>query len=88
MRRNPLRWPLATQILIGLLVGAVAGLITHVPAGLGVLEAVFVTLLTPEVPKSELLAALLVYRVVHYLIPLAQATVLYVLFELRLKRGR
>jgi glycosyltransferase 2 family protein len=73
-------------VLAVLLVSAVAGLITHVPAGLGVLEAVFVTLLTPEIPKSELLAALLVYRVVHYLIPLAQATVLYVLFEMHLKR--
>ncbi|MBX3620972.1 MAG: UPF0104 family protein [Rhizobacter sp.] len=75
-------------VLAVLLVSAVAGLITHVPAGLGVLEAVFVTLLMPAVPKSELLAALLVYRAVHYLIPLAQATVLYVWFELRLKKRK
>lgn len=33
MRRNPLRWPLATQILVGLLVGAVAGLITEAMIG-------------------------------------------------------
>lgn len=73
-------------VLAVLLVSAVAGLITHVPAGIGVLEAVFVTLLVPAVPKSELLAALLVYRAVHYLIPLAQATVLYGLFEWRVKK--
>jgi glycosyltransferase 2 family protein len=75
-------------VLAVLLVSAVAGLITHVPAGIGVLEAVFVTLLVPQVPQSELLAALLVYRAVHYLIPLAQATVAYVLFELWVKRRR
>ncbi|HEX3141792.1 MAG TPA: lysylphosphatidylglycerol synthase domain-containing protein [Rhizobacter sp.] len=73
-------------VLAVLLVAAVAGVITHVPAGLGVLEAVFITLLTPQVPYSELVAALLVYRVVHFLIPLAQATVLYALFEMWLKR--
>ncbi len=73
------------SVLAVLLVSSVAGLITHVPAGLGVLEAVFVALLAPQMPKSELLAALLVYRAVHYLIPLTQATLLYVLFEMRLK---
>jgi len=73
-------------VLAVLLVSAVAGLITHVPAGIGVLEAVFVTLLADQVGKSELLAALLVYRAVHYLIPLAQATVLYILFELKVKK--
>jgi uncharacterized membrane protein YbhN (UPF0104 family) len=73
-------------VLAALMAAAVAGVITHVPAGLGVLEAVFITLLTPQIPKSELLAALLVYRAVHYLIPLALATVLFVGFEMRLRR--
>src|SRR6059036_1001271 len=38
-----------------LLAAALAGVITHVPAGLGVLEAVFVALLSHQLPKSELL---------------------------------
>jgi uncharacterized membrane protein YbhN (UPF0104 family) len=76
------------SVLAALLVAAVAGVITHVPGGLGVLEAVFVALLAPEVPKSELLASLLVFRAVHYLIPLAQATLLYAIFELRVKSPR
>lgn len=33
MRRNPLRWPLATQILVGLLVGAIAGLVVEAMVG-------------------------------------------------------
>jgi uncharacterized membrane protein YbhN (UPF0104 family) len=69
-----------------LMAGAVAGVITHVPAGLGVLEAVFVALLGSQVPKEDLLAALLTYRALYYLAPLLVATLLYVLFEARLKR--
>src|SRR6185503_18418457 len=33
MKLNPLRWPLATQIIAGLALGAVAGLITEAVAG-------------------------------------------------------
>lgn len=68
-----------------LLVAAIAGVITHVPAGLGVLEVVFVALLSPRLPASELLAALLAYRAIYYLVPLALATVVYLLVEARLK---
>lgn len=70
-----------------LLVAAVAGVITHVPAGLGVLEAVFVVLLSHQLPKHELLAALLVYRVIYYLAPLALAAVLYLVAETRAKKA-
>jgi len=70
-----------------LLVAAVAGVITHVPAGLGVLEAVFLTLLASQAQRHELLAALLVYRAVYYLIPLVIAIAVYIGFEWRLRRG-
>ena len=53
-----------------LLVAAVAGVITHVPAGLGVLEAVFIALLAHLLPEAELLAALIAYRAIYYLAPL------------------
>lgn len=72
-------------VLEVLLVAAVAGVITHVPAGLGVLELVFVTLLSHRIPASELLAALLAYRAVYYLAPLALATLLYLVLEARAK---
>jgi hypothetical protein len=41
------------QVLAVLLVGAVAGVVTHVPAGLGVLEAVFVALLSHRWPRAS-----------------------------------
>jgi uncharacterized membrane protein YbhN (UPF0104 family) len=69
-----------------LLVAAVAGVLTHVPAGLGVLEAVFVALLSHQMATSALLAALVAYRVIYYLVPLLLATLLYLVTEARAKR--
>lgn len=70
-------------VLSVLLVAAIAGAISHVPAGLGVLEVVFVTFLSSRVPQGELLAALLAYRGLYYLLPLAAAAVLYFFMESR-----
>lgn len=74
-------------VLCVLLAAAIAGVITHVPAGLGVLEAVFVAMLAHRIPKEELLAALLTYRAIYYLAPLLVATLMYVLFEARGNRA-
>ncbi|GAB3481924.1 lysylphosphatidylglycerol synthase domain-containing protein [Polaromonas eurypsychrophila] len=68
-----------------LLVAAVAGVVAHVPAGLGVLEAVFVALLSHQIPTHQLLAALVAYRVIYYLVPLVIATVAYLVTEARAK---
>jgi len=59
-----------------------------VPAGLGVLEAVFVALLSHEVPQAQLLGALLAYRGLYYLLPLAVATLVYMFTEARARRLR
>ena len=70
-----------------LLVGAIAGVIARIPAGLGVLEAVFVVLLSHQVPKHELLAALLAYRLIYYLAPLGLGVLLYLMAELRSRKS-
>ncbi|MDB5741874.1 MAG: hypothetical protein JWR68_189 [Polaromonas sp.] len=69
-----------------LLLAAIAGVITHIPGNLGVLEAVFVALLSHRMPQHELLAGLVAYRVVYFLAPLLIATGLYLLMEARTKR--
>jgi uncharacterized membrane protein YbhN (UPF0104 family) len=69
------------RVLGALLAAAIAGVLTHVPAGIGVLEAVFLALLTPAIPTSTLLAALLAYRAVYYILPLVLATGLYFMLE-------
>lgn len=74
-------------VLSATLLAAVAGAITHVPGGLGVLEAVFVALLGSRMPQSEVLAALLTYRALYYLGPLLLALVVYGVTEVRLRRA-
>jgi uncharacterized membrane protein YbhN (UPF0104 family) len=69
------------EVLSVLLIAAVAGLIAHVPAGLGVIEAVFVALLSHRMPQAELLGGLLVYRAVYYLGPLALAAPLLLVLD-------
>ncbi|MDM0008633.1 lysylphosphatidylglycerol synthase domain-containing protein [Variovorax sp. J22G73] len=76
------------HVLAVLLVAAVAGVVTHVPAGLGVLEAVFVALLAHAVAEAQLLGALLAYRGLYYLLPLVVATVGYLVTEARARRLR
>ena len=70
-----------------LLIAAVAGVLTHIPAGLGVLEAVFLTLLSDAVPSHVLLAALLAYRAIYYLVPFILAAALYGAIEARRPRA-
>ena len=77
-----------TDVLTVLLIGAIAGVLAHVPAGLGVLEFVFVALLSHVVPESRLIAALLGYRALYYIAPLLIAGVLYVVIETHAKRIR
>ncbi|NEX59539.1 UPF0104 family protein [Noviherbaspirillum sp. 17J57-3] len=64
-----------------LLAAAFAGVVTHVPAGLGVLEAVFLALLAGRLPDTAILAALLAYRAIYYLAPLILAAIMYLAFE-------
>jgi uncharacterized membrane protein YbhN (UPF0104 family) len=68
------------------LVAAVAGVLARLPAGLGVVEAVFVTVLAARLPEATVLAAVLVYRALYYLLPLLLATGGYLLIEARAPR--
>lgn len=70
-----------------LLLSAVAGVITRIPAGLGVLEAVFVALLSYQMPRHELLAALVAYRLVYFLAPLGVAIVVFLIMEAKARRA-
>lgn len=76
-------YPMALGVL---LIGAVAGLLSRVPAGLGVLEAVFMALLSAQLADSALVAAVLLYRAVYYWVPLGVAAVLYLAMEASAKK--
>jgi uncharacterized membrane protein YbhN (UPF0104 family) len=62
------------------LASVLAGVLSHVPAGLGVLESMLLLLL-PDVPPEQLLAAVLMYRMFYEIVPVLVALVLWGLFE-------
>jgi uncharacterized membrane protein YbhN (UPF0104 family) len=57
-----------------------AALLSHAPGGLGVLEFVFVKAM-PDMAKADVVAALLVFRLLYLLIPLAFSIIVVLLFE-------
>lgn len=77
------------QVLGVLLISSIAGVIIHIPAGIGVLEAVFLALLGGEhLSHGSIIAALLAYRVIYFIAPLLLALVLYLWLESRAKSLR
>ena len=63
------------------LVAILLGMVSHVPGGAGVFEGLMVVLLGPYLMPGELLPALVVFRVVYYLLPLVVGLVALVADE-------
>jgi glycosyltransferase 2 family protein len=73
-------------VLSVLLIAAMAGVMLHIPAGLGVTEAVFIALLSHRIPEHQLLGALLAYRAIFYLTPLVVGALLYATVEMHARK--
>jgi phosphatidylglycerol lysyltransferase len=65
------------------LLAQVGGILSHVPGGLGVFETLIFLQVGGSVPAERLVAALLVYRVVFYLLPFGAALVMLAVHEVR-----
>ncbi len=76
------------RVLGVFLVAQIAGLISHVPGGLGVFESLVLLMLQNFLPPTDILGALLAYRLMYYLLPLALAVMAMGLYELRHYRER
>jgi uncharacterized membrane protein YbhN (UPF0104 family) len=72
--------PYGTALAV-LMAASIVGVLTPIPAGLGVLEAVVLALLAGSLRQSALMGAVLAYRAVYYLLPLAGAVALYAVLE-------
>jgi len=68
------------------LASIIVGVVSHVPAGLGVLESMLLLLL-PHVPPEQLLAAVLLYRVIYEIVPLVIALAIWGAYELLARDG-
>ena len=63
------------------------GVVSHVPGGLGVFEAVVIFALGRNVPPAVVAAALLAYRGIYFVLPLVMSAILLAGFELQLLIG-
>ena len=73
------------DFLSNYLLAQVAVVLTHVPGGVGVLEVILLHIVHGVTPQ-RLFGAILIFRVLYYLIPLAISAVLLFFYELRLRR--
>jgi glycosyltransferase 2 family protein len=71
------------SVLIVFLAATILGTVSHAPGGLGVIEATMLVGL-PQFQREELLAALLTFRALYFVLPLLLATLSLGFRELRL----
>ncbi len=67
------------------LLALVTGIASQVPGGLGVFETAMLLLMADYIPASQLLGALLVFRLVFYLLPFGISLLMILLFEMRVQ---
>lgn len=84
--------PTGASVSLGAFVGiyilaVAAGILSHVPGGLGVFETTLL-LLMPGAPSEAMLGAVLAYRLIYYIVPLGVAAALLGTFELARQRHR
>ena len=60
-----------------LMAASIVGVLTPIPAGLGVLEAVYLALLGSVLGQDQLMDAVLAYRALYYVLPLAGGLLMY-----------
>lgn len=78
----------AWVIFLGLfLISQLVGLASTVPGGVGVFEATFLVLFPEPVPLS-VISALIVYRIIYYLLPLHIALVIVGMRAIRLREAK
>lgn len=70
-------------VLSVFLFSQIAGILSHLPGGLGVFEAVALAFLAPALGTHALVSILIVYRGVYYLLPLLIALIVLGIYELR-----
>ena len=75
-------------VLGAFLIAQFSGVISHVPGGLGVFESVMIFALSDQYRRSAALGALVLYRIIYYIIPLALGLAALLIFELSSSRQR
>jgi phosphatidylglycerol lysyltransferase len=69
-------------VFLGIFAAAtMAGILSHVPGGVGVFETVVLTALPSTIPVETAAAALLLFRLIYFVVPFLLALIVLALFE-------
>jgi phosphatidylglycerol lysyltransferase len=83
----PDRLPIGFHHFLGIfLLAQIAGVVSNVPGGLGIFEAVILVFLAQFYPAGAILGSLVAFRAIYYLLPLVLATLLLAVHELLERR--
>ncbi len=83
----PVGTPDLTSFIAIYAIAMMVGVLSHVPGGIGVFETIIIGTLPPSVHASDAAAALVLFRIIYYLLPFALGFVLVSLNEARLASG-
>lgn len=70
------------------LIAQVCGLLSQVPAGLGVFETIVIGALSTKIDPSIVLGCILLYRLLYHMLPLVTALLLLLIMEIRHQRRK
>lgn len=73
--------------IVSFLVAQIAGVLSHLPGGVGVFETMMVLTLSPRHQASAIVGALIVFRIVYYLVPFMAGLLALLLYELSTRAG-
>jgi phosphatidylglycerol lysyltransferase len=76
------------HVLAVFVVALTAGIISHVPGGVGVFDTIVLVGLEEHLPGDSILAGLLVFRICYFLVPLLGAGAVFGIMEAMLARRR
>jgi phosphatidylglycerol lysyltransferase len=71
------------HFLAAYLLAQVAGLISHVPGGIGVFESVMLLMLKDHLPSEQIISSIVLFRLIYYMLPLLTGAVLLGAYEFR-----
>src|SRR5204863_5446299 len=60
-----------------------AGFVSHLPGGIGIFETIMLVLMRPHLPADRMVAILVAYRAIYYLVPFLLALIALGVYELR-----
>jgi len=75
-----------SKVLAVFLLAQSAGMVSHVPGGLGVLDVVVLHLLSPPLSVPSAIGSLLIFRVTYFVLPLVVAVLLLGSYEVLYRR--